>query len=259
MGEPQQFKPKQENKPKPKQEYKPKPKQEYKPKPKQEYKPKPKQEYKPKPKQVQEYSEEITQLKWKYEIPKNFYHDLVKDYGKPDSLAMQEGGVAIWHKSLQYRTDKLTNLPNIYHKIEIKDEEVEHACPSKHIDFVYSYIKVPIMPRQLGDVLSLSGSVNYDMLKQELSARCGSLEANIATLYLCSHVILNHIDKQYMSILQIQQNHEYKKHLNSTTEHEKVKKMYKKLSENLDLIRSQNKLPTNYWPGAFSANCGIVQ
>ena len=222
---------------------------------------KPKQEYKSKPNKdtVQEYSEEVNQLKWSHSSPKQLYHELVRDYGNPDSLAMQEGGIAIWQKSLQGRSDKLTNLPNIYHKIEIKDEEIEHACPSKHIDFVYSYIKIPILPSQLGDVLSLSGSVNYDMLKQELSARCGSLEANIATLYLCSHVILHHIDKQYMSILQIQHNHEYKKHINSTINHENVKKMYKKLSDNLGLIRSQNKLPTNYWPGAFSANCGIAQ
>lgn len=197
-------------------------------------------------------------LNWTYKEPKEYYKFLVDMFGKPDVLGSGKGGIAIWNKSLQNREDVLTGFPNIYKKIEIKDERVKHACPAEHIDFVYSYLNILITPKQLSDVMKLSGSINYDMLKHELFARCGSLEANIATLYMCSHIILSHLDDnpKYMSIEYIHENGEYGKHINSTTDPNFVKEMYRELSENLKLINKTNKLPNTYWPGAFNDTCG---
>ena len=139
----------------------------------------------------------------------------------------------------------------------MKDERVLHKCPAEHVDFVYSYLNIPIMPTQLKDVIKLSGSVNYDMLKHELLARCGTLEANIATLYLCSHVILSHTDSEkYMTIDYIHKHGEYIKHINSTSDPQFVKDMYKELIDNIMFIRRLNKLPQNYWPAAFNESCG---
>ena len=71
------------------------------------------------------------------------------------------------------------------------DEYVDHDKPKQHFDFLYSYINIYVPPSKLYDVLSISGSVNYDPLKKELFARCGSFEANFATLRTVFNVINN--------------------------------------------------------------------
>tara|TARA_Y100000591_G_C21691800_1_gene623532 strand:+ start:35 stop:781 length:747 start_codon:yes stop_codon:yes gene_type:complete len=206
---------------------------------------------------LQQYGHEKILLNWEFNEPKEYYDVLVNMYGNPDVLGHNRGGIAIWGKSLQGTIDPLTNLPNIYEKIEIRDERVKHKCPADHIDFLYSYLKIPITPKQLNDIVKLSGSVNYDMLKHELFARCGSLEANIATLYMCSHIILSHMDsKKYMTIDYIHKHGEYGKHINSTGDPQFVKDMYRELIDNIMLIRQLNTLPNNYWPGAFNSSCG---
>lgn len=203
------------------------------------------------------HSKNIGNLEWTNKEPINYFNFLVDMYGIPDVLGNTHGGIAIWNKSLKNQTDKLTGLPNIYEKIEIKDEQVLHRCPSDHIDFVYSYLKIPILPNQLKDIVRLSGSVNYDMLKHELFARCGSLEANIATLYMCTHIVLSHYDNnKYMSIDYIHNNDEYANHIKSTINPEFVKQMYVELIDNIRLINEYNTLPVDYWPGAFNKNCG---
>ena len=205
----------------------------------------------------QQYGHEKMLVNWKHEEPTSYYNYLVELYGNSDVLGHTQGGIAIWNNSLQGRLDALTGLPNIYEKIEIRDERVSHKCPAEHIDFVYSYLKIPITPKQLNDIVKLSGSVNYDMLKHELFARCGSLEANIATLYMCSHIILSHMDsKKYMTIDYIHKHGEYGKHINSTGDPQFVKDMYRELIDNIMLIRQLNTLPNNYWPGAFNSSCG---
>lgn len=205
----------------------------------------------------QQYTNEQILLNWQFSEPVEYYNVLIDMYGNPDVVGHAQGGIAIWNNSLQGKVDMLTGLPNIYEKIEIRDERVEHMCPSKHIDFVYSYLKIPITPKQLNDIVKLSGSVNYDMLKHELFARCGSLEANIATLYMCSHIILSYMDSnKYMSIDYIHNNNEYAKHINSTGDPQFVKDMYRELIDNISMIKQMNMLPNNYWPGAFNNSCG---
>tara|TARA_Y100000389_G_scaffold46461_1_gene41412 strand:+ start:1016 stop:1750 length:735 start_codon:yes stop_codon:yes gene_type:complete len=205
--------------------------------------------------QNESFGDEQVILNWKFKEPIEAYNYLTNYYGMCDVLGHEQGGIAIWHKSLQNKIDSLTGFPNIYKKIEIKDEHVLHKCPAEHVDFLYSYIDIPITPEQLVDVIKLSGSVNYDMLKHELFARCGSLEANIATLYLSSEIIMSHINKNHMSIKQIHEGGEYKKHINATINPDFVKDMYKKLSDNIKSIKQVNKLPSNHWPGAFTNNC----
>ena len=58
-----------------------------------------------------------------------------------------------------------------------------------NILILYSYKYLCLS--KLYDVLSISGSVNYDPLKKELFARCGSFEANFATLRTVFNVINN--------------------------------------------------------------------
>jgi len=45
-------------------------------------------------------------------------------------------------------------------------------------------------------VLSISGSINYDGLKKLLTARCGGMGANLATLYLAMSLVSGNMSIQ---------------------------------------------------------------
>jgi len=110
---------------------------------------------------------------WKNEEPRKFYPKAVRLFGKPIYCADVPHGAAKW-------------LPKrgLFDEHLLIDESVKHCQPAKHKDYFYSYIKFYVPPSLRLQTYSLSGSVGYDGLKKMLSARCASLEANIATLYL---------------------------------------------------------------------------
>ena len=74
------------------------------------------------------------------------------------------------------------NVPKPYIRVEVKDEYIVHNFPVKHHDFVYSYITINLSSKIAGKLLSVSGSILIDLLKNEVGARCGSLNANDVTL-----------------------------------------------------------------------------
>ena len=172
-------------------------------------------------------------------------------------IGPEKGGIAIF-KDIHGKMDPFYKRKNVFDKIEIRDESIQHACPGKHSDFLYSYINIPITPTQLEDVNKLSGSVNYDMLKQELFARCAHTCANVITLYLATEIIVNDIMKNdnYKNIEQIHNKGLYGEMIQQTGELEFVQDIYDKLAKNIDIIKSSQELPDDYWPGAFSENCG---
>ena len=112
--------------------------------------------------------------KWNHEKPKNFFPKACKMFGKPTFVANVPHGMAYWKKKGN----------TLFDEHSIRDEEIAHCVPAKHFDYFYSSIKCYVPPNLRKDVLSISGSINYDGLTKLLTARCASLEANIATLYL---------------------------------------------------------------------------
>lgn len=76
--------------------------------------------------------------------------------------------------------------------------------------------------------MRLSGSVRYDPLKKWLSARCGSWEANVATLALATQ-----IGEGKISINYIHDNELYKEWIMSTQREKNVSKLYDLLCYNL--------------------------
>ena len=109
---------------------------------------------------------------WRHNEPKKYYDELVKVYGKPEIIVNQENGLCIWYgKDTDY-----------FHHLELKDEYVEHCVPAHHYDFFYTYVKIYIPPEKFSQVMKISGSIGYDGIKKLLYARCGSIEANLATL-----------------------------------------------------------------------------
>ena len=157
-------------------------------------------------------------------------------------------------------------MKNIFEEHLLRDEAVPHKCPKSHTDFLYSYVKVAIQPHKLTGVLSLSGSVGYDPLKKLLSARCASLEANIATLKVATDIILdtkfiielNKKKVEYQGIQGVQMYGIYGMTISNTAGNPKfVKELYQDLSKNLqELEKIEKPVETGYWIAAFNYKDG---
>lgn len=198
-------------------------------------------------------------LKWENQNAIKHYQYFVKDFGKPTATAKERYGMALWTKDNM--NDKYLDNDNIFYEHLIRDEDVQHNCPAKHTDFIYSYLQLYVPPKKVPSVLSLSGSVNYDALKRLLSARCGSIEANIATLKLLLDILL---DKEvsvqfgnenytYKGIKDIQQKNIYGMTINQTTNPEFVKQLYTDLVQSYQEYTTETKdIPIGYWSAAFS-------
>ena len=135
---------------------------------------------------------------WINNRPKKFYHTAIKLFGKPTFIANVPNGMVYWKKSGN----------SLFNEHYIKDQEISHCVPAKHHDFFYSSIKCYVPPNLRLDVLSISGSINYDGLTKLLTARCASLEANIATLYLGMCVA-----NKYMNINKVKKSGLYGKYI----------------------------------------------
>lgn len=106
--------------------------------------------------------------------PVAYYPTIVEKYGEPDIMINKAGGVCIWYIK---RRDG-----DPHEEILLRDEYVPHSKPKNHFDFLYSYVNIHIPSDILCKILATSGSVNYDPLKHMLFARCGSFNANFATI-----------------------------------------------------------------------------
>ena len=70
-----------------------------------------------------------------------------------------------------------------YERIVLVDEEIKHTSPFSHHDFVYTTIKVPSLTQAKAcQLLRVSDSIIVDLLKKEVTARCGALIKNDVTL-----------------------------------------------------------------------------
>ncbi len=164
-------------------------------------------------------------------------------FRNPDILSKTKKGIAIWYPKSNEKIkigDEL--LPNIFAEHWCRDESIKHDCPAKHEDFFYSFIKINLNNKNWSDVLAISGSIGYDPLKKLLYARCGSIEANIATLYTCM-LVNNGIE----TIDNIHKNKLYGKNIKSTQDSKNVINMYNFLLNNLP----KNVPLTGYWDIAF--------
>lgn len=121
---------------------------------------------------------------WINSRPKKFFNKAITFLGEPTFVANVPHGMAYWKK----------NGNSLFNEHYIRDQEIAHCAPAVHHDFFYTSIKCYVPPEKRLDVLSISGSINYDGLTKQLTARCASIEANIATLYLGMCVANNLMD-----------------------------------------------------------------
>jgi len=109
---------------------------------------------------------------WHHSRPKKYFPRCLELFGKPTFVANVRHGYALW------------KTKGLFTQHILIDEDVKHCVPRPHHDYFYSSVKFYIPPKKVCDVLKISGSINYDGLKKELTARCGGIGANYATLYL---------------------------------------------------------------------------
>ena len=155
----------------------------------------------------------MTVSNWYHSRPKNYYKSCIKMFGKPTFVANVRHGYALW------KTKGLFT-----HHLLI-DEDVKHCVPRIHHDYFYSSVKFFVPKDKLCDVLKISGSINYDGLKKELTARCGGIGANYATLYLGMLVASGKL-----SLAQVKKDDMYPKMIRGEIiPHDKLKKIMYKL------------------------------
>lgn len=181
---------------------------------------------------------------WRHPEAYGYIFDFSDNYFRaPDVLANVPGGIAIWYPKLS-ENFKIggEEFPNVFSEHWARDEWVKHHCPATHHDFFYSFIKLKLdNSTNWKDVLAVSGSVSYDPLKGLLSARCGSIEANIATFYTCLQMLNGKIKIE-------DRPQAYGKNIKATRDEEKVKEFYRYIVQHL----SENFVPTTgYWDVAF--------
>ena len=110
--------------------------------------------------------------KWKHKLPKEYFSRCIALFGEPVFVANVRHGYALW------------KTKGLFTQHLLVDEDVKHCVPRPHHDYFYSSVKFFVPEDKVCDVLKISGSLMYDGLKKELTARCGGIGANYATIYL---------------------------------------------------------------------------
>jgi len=113
--------------------------------------------------------------KYYFQTPFQKYYDLKSEIGVPTTLNPNRGGFAVWQNP-----GLLNPKYSVFTRIDINDETCYNNFPRPHIGFLYTYIKLSIPMEILNRILSISGDVMYDPIKNLLIIRGMSLSYNIA-------------------------------------------------------------------------------
>ncbi len=105
---------------------------------------------------------------WEHDDAKEYAVKLIKKFGEPDEVTEN---MLLWN-----------NIEPPFNSVYIKDESIPHEFPAAHRDYVYSTMEIDVPADMLDTLGYVTGSIIYDGLKKEVTARCGDLYANAATL-----------------------------------------------------------------------------
>ena len=108
---------------------------------------------------------------WKNDDAKRYAEKLINVYGQPDEVT---------ETMLKWNT--LNSFGDGERETYIIDESIPHSFPKPHRDYVYTTMNIKVPSDMLDTLGHVTGSIIYDGLKEEVTARCGSLYANAATL-----------------------------------------------------------------------------
>jgi hypothetical protein len=181
------------------------------------------------------------ELNWNNNDAAAYYDVMVKKFGEPAFIVKQPGGMAVWTENELKDT--------IFVRHELHDESIYHCRPLPHNDYVYSFVNYAVQPTLFNSVMSLSGSLSFDPLKKHLRARCGSIEANIATLTLATKIGEAQISLEY-----VQDNNIYTQWIMASKDAAISAKQYEELVYNV-AHQKGNPKNTGYWAAAFPSGC----
>jgi hypothetical protein len=158
-------------------------------------------------------------LDWKYSRPKKYYDECIKMFGQPTAISTKKYGFAFW------------KTKGLFTEHILRDEDVKHCVPAPHHDYFYSSVKFFVPPEKVWDVLKISGSISYDGLKKNLTARCGGIGANYATIFL-GMLVAN----GFLSINEVKKGDMYKKLIREEImSHDEMRKLM------IEMKRENNK------------------
>lgn len=172
---------------------------------------------------------------WYNKRPKQYFTKCLEMFGKPTALSNKKHGFAYW------------NTKGLFEEHLLRDEDVKHCVPRIHHDYFYSSVIFYVPENRVFDVMKISGSLNYDGLKKMLTARCGGIGANYATLYLAMKV-----SNSDMSINKVKKDDLYPKMISGKVmkTEEMEKEMIKMKKENHKKFKKE--LKQDFAPYAFN-------
>ena len=122
--------------------------------------------------------------RWKHRAPKKYAHTLIDTWGPPTGIG---------HRFMSWEIS--SRKP--YIEVKVMDEYIKHDFPAPHHDFVYTTISIKEASRKkitalhAGELSKVTGSIIVDLLKQEVTARCGGLTKNDVTLSFVLDVVID--------------------------------------------------------------------
>jgi hypothetical protein len=127
-------------------------------------------------------------LKWNKHAM-SAYHEAREEIGAPSTLYEGRKGLAKWDVT------KLNDAGYPIYKLMIKNEEVQHCCPTPHVDMVTAGVKVNVYDSAMMlAILGTSKSFWYDQGRNMLYARCCCLGTVLAHLVFASNILLRSKD-----------------------------------------------------------------
>lgn len=184
--------------------------------------------------------------RWRHKDAASKFTVLVQMFGKPTSRTNTPHGAAIWK---DVSGTKLFGTPTCLKNVMLIDESIAHNCPEPHSDFLYMTLPLLLTPEERDSVTRISGSIWYDGLKRQLTVRCGSVAANIAT----AHTVLRVLNGE-ITIDDVHANSLYAAALDRAKQPDQVGEMHAHLCE-MVAVRGPVEM-TGYYSGAFNSECG---
>jgi len=121
--------------------------------------------------ELDEMNSEDSLKNWKHKDAKGYAEKLIEEYGQPDEVT-----------ETMLKWNKLGSFGDGEMETYVIDESIPHSFPAPHRDYVYTTMKMKVDSDMLDTLGHVTGSIIYDGLKETVTARCGSLYANAATM-----------------------------------------------------------------------------
>lgn len=98
----------------------------------------------------------------------------IEQYGLPNEATYSK---LVWYNNGPWK------------RTEIQRDEIAHAFPAPHTDYITQYINYSVPTERFNDLAEFDGSVLVDRTRGEVAARCDMEAANILSLNLMHEIV----------------------------------------------------------------------